>query len=113
MVCFEVKVVVPKSGRVMNNEVIQRKIGHLARHCNADYKKTQETENNYYYTIRLCDEDAVTLLRDLPTPFHVERISILRTNEILYIYRRHISPPHYYLLKEIYWLAKSTERWTL
>lgn len=113
MVCFVIELSVGKSEREMNNEAIQRRILHLARHCNADIQKTNETSTRFYYRVQLCDADAVSLLRDMPQPFHVQQITLLHSKQVLYVYRKHETPPPIPLLKSVYWLAKSTERWKL
>jgi hypothetical protein len=110
MVCFSVDIVlqIPKRSNV---EALERRVAHLMHHCNADYTKQKQTENLFFYNARICDEDAVTLLRDFPTPFNVQCITLLHTGETLYLYRKHHNPPPILLYKKIYWLAKSTERW--
>jgi hypothetical protein len=113
MVCFSIELLVPKSERDYGNRAVLRRVEHLLRHCNTNYEKVKETESFWLYLVQICDEDAVTLLRDLPTPFNVLAINILHTKENLYTYRKHRSPPPILLYKKVYWLAKSTERWKL
>lgn len=110
MVCFEVEIslFVPEKG---NPAALDSRVQHLARHINADLRKLSQTNGLIEYSFRLCDEDAKTLLRDFPTPFHVKKISLLHPGGLLYLYKNHREPPRVPLLKDIYWLAKSTERW--
>ncbi len=112
MVCFEVEITLALSQRV-NQGALERRVEHVVRHCNADLRKVSQTDFAIDYTIRLCDEETKTLLRDLPTPFNVKRVTILRTKSPLYTYRNHHVPPQIPLLQDIYWLAKSTERWKI
>ena len=110
MVCFEVEIslLVPDKGIPA---ALDRRVQHLARHCNADLRKVCQTASCIDYYLRLCDEDAKTLLRDFPTPFNVKKITLLHPGGVLYLHRNHHSPPRIPLLKDVYWLAKSTERW--
>ena len=110
MVCFELQISLLLHQR-SNQAALDQQIKHLAHHCNADLQKLTQTASTMDYVIRICDESTVSFLRDCPTPFHVKKISLLRTGETLYLYRRHHEPPSIKLLKDIYWLAKSTERW--
>ena len=113
MVCFVIELVLPLSKKPSNDVVIQRRFEHLIHHLNAESEKIKETDELRHYIVRLCDEDAITLLRDMPLPFNVVSILIQRTGEFLYQHRRHHSPPQIPLYKSVYWLAKSTERWKL
>ena len=113
MVCFVIELVLPKSSKANNDVVIQRRFEHIVHHLNAESEKIKETDELRHYIVRLCDEDAITLLRDIPLPFNVMSIVIQRTNEFLYEHRRHHTPPPIHLYKSVYWLAKSTERWKL
>ena len=113
MVCFVVHLLLPLQDREYNNAALERRVEHLTHHTNAIVWKTERYENQRYYQIRVCDEDTVTLLRDFPTPFSVLQIDYLHSGENLYTYRKHHSPPRIRLLKNIYWWAKSTERWKL
>ena len=110
MVCFIIKlqVNIPSHGE---RGTIQRLTEHVFFHSNADFSKTAETITCFFYSIRVCDEDTLTVLRDLPQPFHVESIHYLQSGDPLYMYRRHKQPPFNPLLQDIYWLAKSTEKW--
>jgi len=112
MVCFEIEITVAIPHRA-NQEAIERRVQHLARHCNADIHKICQTNEAIDYKFRLCDGDGKTLLRDFPTPFNVKQITILRPETVLYLHRNHQEPPRVPLLKDVYWLAKSTERWRL
>jgi hypothetical protein len=113
MVCFVVEILLPVQQRECNNAALQRRIEHLAHHTNASIWNMIRYDDQNYYQFRVCDEDTMTLLRDFPTPFSVLQINYLHSNENLYTYRKHHSPPTVTLLKQIYWLAKSTERWKL
>jgi hypothetical protein len=110
MVCFDIEISVAIPQRA-NQGAMERSIQHLARHCNADIQKICQTNEAIDYKFRLCDGDGKTLLRDFPTPFNVKQITILRPETILYLHREHHEPPRSTLLKDVYWLAKSTERW--
>jgi hypothetical protein len=112
MVCFALDIVVaiPRGG---NMGAVERRVEHLVRHCDADQTKQVLSDNSISYSIRVCDESTVALLRDLPQPFNVSKIDLLATGENLYTYRKHHEPPRIPLLKDVYWLAKSTERWKI
>lgn len=110
MVCFEVEISLAIRDRA-SPAALESRVHHLAHHCNADLKRVSQTENTIEYSLRLCDEDAKTLLRDFPTPFNVKKIILLHPGSILYLHRNHHEPPRIPLLKDVYWLAKSTERW--
>jgi hypothetical protein len=110
MVCFELEVSLILHQR-SNEAALDRQIQHLVRHCNADLRNFTQTVGAMDYSIRVCDQSAASLLRDFPTPFNVKKITLMRTGEILYLHRKHSMPPRIPLLKDIYWLAKSTERW--
>jgi hypothetical protein len=113
MVCFVIHILLPLHTRTANNAALERRVEHLLHHTNSLVWKTVTLKNQKYYQIRVCDEDTVSLLRDFPTPFTVLQIDYLQSGENLFTYRKHHSPPHIPLLQEIYWLAKSTERWKL
>ena len=109
MVCFELEISLHLQQR-SNQAALEQRIQHLARHCNADIRKLS-TGSTMDYVLRVCDEATVCFLRDCPTPFHVKKITILRTGELLYLHRNHHQPPSIKLFQDVYWLAKSTERW--
>ena len=113
MVCFTVHIALPQPGRESNTLALERRIEHLVRHCNAQITQEQEIDKQRYYEIRVCNEDGVSLLRDFPSPFTVLKVDYLHTDGNLYTYRKHCPPPRTTLLKQVYWLAKSTERWRL
>ncbi len=113
MVCFVIHILLPLQSRDSNNAALQRRVEHIVDHANASLWKTLLLKDQTYYQIRVCDEDAVIILRDFPTPFTVLQIDYLQSGESLFTYRKHHSPPHIPLLQKIYWLAKSTERWRL
>ena len=113
MVCFSIQIFVPQQEKESNNSVLDRRVKQICKYMNAKIYQEQEKGDLKFYEVRLCDTDAVGLLRDLPTPFAVGRIDILHVNTNLYLHRNHHPPPRIPLLKDIYWLAKSTERWNL
>ena len=111
MVCFELEIIcqIPKNG---NQAAIERRVEYILRHCNAESQRKESSNTTISYVIRVCDDGAVGILRDLPTPFNVTYINILSGGN-LYTYRNHREPPRIRVLKDIYWLAKSTERWKI
>ena len=111
MVCFRIHLCFPPSKRESSNSALQSRIEHIIRHSNASITGFIEYRGIQEYQISICDEETVALLRDLPTPFAVSNIDILHSNINLYKHRQHQSPPRIPLLQNIYWLAKSTERW--
>jgi hypothetical protein len=113
MVCFSIQIFIPQQQRESNNAVIHQKVKQICKYMNAEIMKEEQQSTLKFYEIRACDNDTVGLLRDLPTPFAVGRIDFLHFNTNLYLHRKHHAPPRIPLLKDIYWLAKSTERWKL
>lgn len=113
MVCFAVRFVIPLHERWQNNASLETRVLHVLKHANAELDGTTTLEKVKQYIVRVCDEDLIPVLRDLPIPFRVLSIDILRTGENLYTYRNHHVPPFVPLLQRIYWLAKSTERWDI
>lgn len=113
MVCFSLQIFIPQQKRQFNNAAIERRVKHTIHHMNAQIYKEDEQNGMKFYEVRICDEDTVGLLRDLPLPFAVGRIDMPHYNANLYLYKHHHAPPRVPLLKDIYWLAKSTERWKL
>lgn len=110
MVCFELEISLLLHQR-SNEAALDQRIQHIARHCNADLRKLTTTDSTMEYVIRVCDEATTCFLHDCPTPFIVKKITFLHTGETLYLHRKHHEPPCIKLLKDVYWLAKSTERW--
>ncbi len=113
MVCFSIRFLVPIHKRIMNDIALETRIKHILRHANAELDGVSSEEFVRQYIVRVCDEDTILLLRDLPVPFQVLSIDYLQSGDNLYTYRAHRSPPFVPLLQKIYWLAKSTEKWTL
>lgn len=111
MVCFVLHITQPLKDRECSNVALERRIQHLARHCNAHLSASIEVGRTKEYEVKVCDEDTVAFLRDFPIPFAVNKIDVLHSKYNLYTHRQHHSPPQIPLLKDIYWLAKSTERW--
>lgn len=111
MVCFVLHITQPLGNRECNNVALERRIQHLAHHCNAQLSASIQVGRTKEYEVKLCDHDTVAFLRDFPIPFAVNKIDVLHSNYNLYTHRKHHSPPQIPLLKDIYWLAKSTERW--
>ena len=111
MVCFQVEICIPRREREQNEAALESRIQHILKHNNAEYKKLTETEDKRTYSIRVCDEETVSVLRDFPQPFHVKQIQLSRSGEILYLYRRHFQPPRIPLFQNVYWMAKSAEKW--
>lgn len=74
-------------------------------------KKMEQTDEFTHYKICVCDEETVALLRDLPQPFSVNQITFKRTGGTLYVFKHHKQPPPIPLLRDVYWMAKSAERW--
>jgi hypothetical protein len=113
MVCFRIDLVFPK--QVTKNSytgVIEARAEHLFKHRNAAIKGKIDTPSSVEYIVSVCDQDTVELLRDLPTPFIVKSITLLYTKQVLYLHKKHHQPPCDKIFRDVYWLAKSTERWS-
>lgn len=115
MVCFEIEIAFPLSWRDDSNNVFLHRIEHLRKHYNGDALQTSLKETYQHLTFAFCDEDAVGFLRDVPHPTICVQIKFLRTDVALYSnYKytgRKVVPPKAPLLKKVYWMASSLERW--
>jgi len=115
MVCFDIEIAYPVSERRQTNQTYERRIEHLRHHYRAD-PLSQEFYGAYkHLRFALCDEDAVSFLRDVPQPTFCVSIKLLRSDSFLYsngkYTKRWIKAPKHLLLKKIYWTASSLEKW--
>jgi hypothetical protein len=117
MVCFLLQVVFPKQKRNVSQIAIESRIEHISKHYNADYTKALYNMTGTLFTFRVCDEDAIALLRDLPIPYCVLSIDILHRGVNLYTFKNHKqpeangTPAEVKVLRDLYWFAKSAEKW--
>lgn len=115
MVCFDITVAYPLQQRQKNNIVQEQKMEHIRKSFNADILGSFVKENIQYIRFAVCDEDAFGLLRDIPQPVYCVEISILRTKDLFYSFKKItglkvIPPRDILLLKKVYWAASQLER---
>jgi hypothetical protein len=115
MVCFEVEIAVPLSQRHDSNNVFLQRIDHLRKHYNGDPLQSFVKQNYRHLRFAFCDEDAVGFLRDVPHATICVQIKFIRTDILLYSNYKYTGtssvPPKQLLLKKVYWMASSLERW--
>jgi hypothetical protein len=107
------ELVLPKQRRELCNLAAQSRAEHIVKNSRATLRNVNETKESIVYEVIVCNEDASTLLRDFPMPFYVKKIDIVSTGHNLYLFRKHRRLPssEHVLYKNVYWLAKSTERY--
>lgn len=115
MPCFTVFVVCPISANKVVNKLNNIYIKRHTLELRGYIALLDEVDNQYVYSVSLCDEDASVFLRDLLAPFFVSHIVYKYTTKLFYknahIQRPYVRPPRdNLLLKNIYWNAVSCER---
>ena len=114
MVCFEVLLAYPYSPRDVINTMNEKKLEYLRKVHLADYIGTYIENNTVYLQLAICDDDAVSLLRDVPPSVYCVWIKFLRSEIFLYSNKKvtgtSVIPPRLHLLKKIYWSASQLER---
>lgn len=123
MSCFGIYIHYPKSGRKHIDRMNEKFLFERTRHIRAPFQilDTSTLETTHYYT-QLCSEDVIQLLKDLNYPFYIARIEFLAHPYVLFVNRYRSREwlktdkqrilPKGKVMKDIYWLATSTERWT-
>lgn len=115
MVCFDIFLAYPLHSREKRNVVFAARIKHLRRHYNVDETSSFSTDSTRYVRVSVCDDDAIGFLRDLPEPTYCVWIRFLRSNALFYANSKAtgnwVVPPKELLLKRVYWLASSLEKW--
>jgi hypothetical protein len=96
--------------------MIDQRLDHLFRHCSAELKEKVYLfdSSEYLYTVLVCDEDAVRLLRDAPSHVTCVEILLRTSGSVLYSNAKLTTrwvrpPPHDLLFKRVYWSASKLE----
>lgn len=114
MVCFTILLSYPCSERAVQNTMNEKKLEYLRRHHKADFVGAWIDGGIQFFQIVACGEDAVSILRDVPSSIHCISVNILRSETLLYSYSKvthqRTIPPHDLLLKKVYWAASQLER---
>lgn len=115
MVCFDITVAYPLQRRHATNILQHQRIEHLRKHFNADILGSKNVNDIMYVRFAVCDEDAIGLLHDIPHPIYCVQISILRSRELFYSFKKitglSVVPPRdSLLLKRVFWGASQLER---
>ena len=115
MVCFDITLAYPLGNSYKGLLVQEQRMEHLRRYHNADILGSKTEDGVVYMRFAICDEEAVALLRDMPTPVYCVQIKILRTEGLLYSFWRLtqtkcVPPRDSKLLKDVYWSASQLER---
>lgn len=115
MVCFQVSLSFQRVPRRLVNLMIDQRLEHLFRHCSAELKEKAflyETFS-YVYTVLVCDEDAVRLLRDAPLQVTCLEIQLRSSGSLFYsnpkLTGKWVRPPRDLELKRVYWSASKLE----
>ena len=115
MVCFQVKLIHALSKRRLRNLMVDQKLEHLFHHRSASLLEIKYIphKKQSIYTVLVCDEDAVALLRDMPPKILCLSIRLQKTNTLLYsnykLTREWSRPPRDPLMKDVYWMASKLE----
>jgi hypothetical protein len=116
MVCFHILLAYPVNPKESANQVFFKQLAHLCKGLNADLTYWYETNDVIYIRVAVCDTEAVTLLRDIPSPVYCVSVSLSQKNQPLYkfykVLQEEVRPPRDLLLKRVYWTASQLEpRW--
>jgi hypothetical protein len=115
MVCLELEIAFPIPPRYASEQTYLQRIDHLRKHYNADFIAKHYKGDFVHALFAVCDEEAAGFLRDLPAPTFCVKISYLRNDTVLYTNYKYTGlytpAPKILILKKIYWLASSLEKW--
>ena len=96
----------------------EKRLRILLRSRNPRYFQ-KEGEYGLEYHVALCDQDAIQFLNDIPQPLFVKEIRYLYDPKLLLFSNRWLSgaiepnrKPLTLIEKDVFWAAKTTERWT-
>lgn len=118
MTCYSILVCLPTTRlnkyMIMMNEKRLFELVHLKLPNSVE----KVVDNNLYYWIDLCDQDAALFLKEIPAPFYVKEVRyqydkerIIYTNRFVSTYGVNVKP-FSKIEKDVVWAAKATERWT-
>jgi hypothetical protein len=114
MVCFDITFACKVHSRTSANDVNDVRFQHLCKHYDADLVSTITEDRIQLSRVIACDEDAVSILHDVPSPMYCVSIKVYRSDSILYqnakVTHQKSIPPRDTLLKRVYWTASSLER---
>jgi hypothetical protein len=123
MSCFGIYIHYPVTGKRNIDRMNEKFLFDRTRHIRAPFQilDTSTLEMTHYYVV-LCYEDVVQLIKDLHYPFYIARIEFMAHPYVLFVNRytprewlkteKQKIIPKGKMMKDIYWLATSTERWT-
>jgi hypothetical protein len=115
MVCFNILLAYPIRTKNVMNLLQTRRLHLLQRKYNADIFEVGQDNNTAFVRITACDEEAVGILRDIPSPIYCVEIRMLWSKELLYGFKKitgvnAVPPRDSLLLKQVYWGASQLER---
>ncbi len=114
MPCYTLVLQHPYQSRAISNVMLCHRLEHLASHACADLQEISKQETTLQFRITACDEDVITILRDVPAPMTCIEVRNTHTKELLYSNRKVTKvwtrPPRELLLKRIYWQASKLEQ---
>ncbi len=114
MPCYTIVLQYPYQSRAISNVVLCHRIQHLASHSCADLQEISKEGATLQFRITACDEDVITILRDVPVPMTCIEVRNPHTKDLLYSNRKltkiWVRPPRELLLKRIYWQASKLEQ---
>jgi len=114
MPCFDIVFQYPYQARAISNVVLCHRMEHFARHACADLQEISRQGDTLQFRIAACDEDVITILRDVPEPMTCIEIRTTHTKELVYSNAKRtkvwVRPPRDVSLKRIYWHASKLEQ---
>ncbi len=114
MVCFDILLSVRVHSKKSANAVNDIRFKHMCKHYNVEILNTYTEDRVQYRRVIACDEDAVAILYDIPSPMVCVSVKIYRSDTVLYqnskVTHKKSIPPRETLLKRVYWMASSLER---
>ena len=114
MVCFDITFACNVHSKSSANDVNDVRFQHLCKHYNTDLVSTITDDRIQLSRVIACDEDAVSILHDVPSPMYCVSVKIHRSEMYLYqnakVTHTKTIPPRDALLKDVYWMASSLER---
>ena len=114
MVCFHIVLAYPVHQNNSANDVFFKQFNHMCKHLNAEYTFWYETKESIYIRVAICDNDAIALLRDIPSPVYCVSVKYSKNEDYIYknykVLQEEIRPPRDSFLKRVYWTASQLQR---
>lgn len=119
MTCFSILVCLPEDIATPKITALnEKRLRILLRTRNPRYFQ-RKADDGLEYHVALCDEDAIQFLNALPQPLYVKEIRYLYDPKWLLFSNRWLRnaqeptvKPLTLVEKDVFWAAKTTERWT-